>query len=113
MEPINAEQVAQEELIQVANRQEKVLGESGQPLLGVSFSGGGIRSATFNLGIVQGLAKSGLLARVDYLSTVSGGGYVGTWLHGVIRRHADGDPRSPQLKSLLTRPESTPHNDAD
>src|ERR1043166_9313002 len=44
-----------------------------QELVGLAFSGGGIRSATFNLGILQGLAKLGLLKFVDYLSTVSGG----------------------------------------
>jgi len=43
-------------------------------------SGGGIRSATFALGIIQGLARSGLLDKLDYLSTVSGGGYIGSWL---------------------------------
>lgn len=43
-------------------------------------SGGGIRSATFNLGVIQGLAKLGLLRQFDYLSTVSGGGYVGSWV---------------------------------
>jgi hypothetical protein len=43
-------------------------------------SGGGIRSASFNLGLLQGLAHAGLLDRFDYLSTVSGGGYVGGWL---------------------------------
>lgn len=43
-------------------------------------SGGGIRSAIFGLGILQGLAKTGLLGAFDYLSTVSGGGYVGGWL---------------------------------
>jgi hypothetical protein len=53
---------------------------------GVCFSGGGIRSATFNLGMLQGLAEKGLLPWVDYLSTVSGGGYIGSWLHGVISR---------------------------
>src|ERR1700740_3573839 len=36
-------------------------------------SGGGIRSATFGLGIVQGLARHRLLGRWDYLATVSGG----------------------------------------
>jgi len=50
------------------------------PVVGLAFSGGGIRSATINLGILQGLAKFGLLKRVDYLSTVSGGGYIGGWL---------------------------------
>jgi hypothetical protein len=47
-------------------------------------SGGGIRSATFNLGILQRLARLGLLTKIDYLSTVSGGGYIGSWLSGWI-----------------------------
>ncbi len=55
-------------------------------LIGLAFSGGGIRSATFNLGILQGLAKFGILPAVDYLSTVSGGGYIGSWLHAWINR---------------------------
>src|SRR5947207_7107684 len=110
--PIDAGEMIQEEAGRIANRQKEILGAAGKPLLGVAFSGGGIRSATFNLGIVQGLAKSGLLPRVDYLSTVSGGGYVGTWLHGVIKRHAGGDPRRADLKQLLTRPESVPHESA-
>ncbi|MDP2308907.1 MAG: hypothetical protein Q8P18_22990 [Pseudomonadota bacterium] len=46
-------------------------------LVGLALSGGGIRSAMFNLGILQGLHRSGLLRHVDYLSTVSGGGYIG------------------------------------
>ena len=59
----------------------------GKPtLLGLAFSGGGIRSATFNLGIVQSLVRQGLLGKVDYLSTVSGGGYVGSWLSALIKR---------------------------
>jgi hypothetical protein len=52
-------------------------------------SGGGIRSATFGLGIVQGLARCGLLDKFHYLSTVSGGGYVGSWLAAWIH-HSDG-----------------------
>src|SRR5213594_2863592 len=52
-------------------------------------SGGGIRSATFGLGILQGLARCGLLEKFHYLSTVSGGGYIGSWLSGWINR-ADG-----------------------
>jgi hypothetical protein len=50
------------------------------------FSGGGIRSATFGLGVLQALARSGLLPRFDYLSTVSGGGYLGSWLSAWIHR---------------------------
>ncbi|MDA8020417.1 MAG: patatin-like phospholipase family protein [Thermoanaerobaculia bacterium] len=52
---------------------------------GLCFSGGGIRSATFNLGVAQALAERGLLRRMDYLSTVSGGGYIGSWLTAWIR----------------------------
>ncbi len=57
---------------------------------GLALSGGGIRSATFCLGAMQGMAKStapidvdastsgqSLLRQFDYLSTVSGGGYIG------------------------------------
>ncbi len=43
-------------------------------------SGGGIRSATIGLGVLQAMAKHNLLRHVDYLSTVSGGGYIGTAL---------------------------------
>jgi hypothetical protein len=55
-------------------------------LIGLAFSGGGIRSATFNLGILQALAQKGLLGKFDYLSTVSGGGYIGSWLAALTRR---------------------------
>src|ERR1700736_2246907 len=61
---------------------------------GMGISGGGIRSATFNLGILQGLSERGLLPHLDYLSTVSGGGYIGSWLHGVIQRKHKGDPKA-------------------
>lgn len=55
-------------------------------LVGLCFSGGGIRSATFNLGILYGLAKRNYLTQIDYLSTVSGGGYIGSWLTAWIKR---------------------------
>jgi hypothetical protein len=55
-------------------------------LLGLAFSGGGIRSATFNLGVLEGLARRRLLHRFDYLSTISGGGYIGAWLTAWIHR---------------------------
>ncbi|MEQ8764814.1 MAG: GMC oxidoreductase [Planctomycetota bacterium] len=47
---------------------------------GLAISGGGIRSATLNLGVLQSLAKGGWLERCDFLSTVSGGSYIGTFL---------------------------------
>jgi hypothetical protein len=60
---------------------------AGEPLVGLALSGGGIRSAAFSMGVLQTLSRSGLMPRIDYLSTVSGGGYIGsciTWL----RAHA-------------------------
>jgi Patatin-like phospholipase len=44
---------------------------------GLALSGGGIRSAAFCLGAVQALAADNKLDAIDYLSTVSGGGYIG------------------------------------
>jgi len=49
----------------------------------LAFSGGGIRSASFCLGVMQALSYNHWLKKIDYLSTVSGGGYIGsslTWL---------------------------------
>ncbi|MBV8436313.1 MAG: patatin-like phospholipase family protein [Silvibacterium sp.] len=55
-------------------------------LFGICISGGGIRSATFALGVLQGLVEKTLLSRADYISTVSGGGYIGAWLQGLAAR---------------------------
>jgi hypothetical protein len=46
-------------------------------LVGLALSGGGIRSAAFNLGVIQALVGNRVMPRIDYLSTVSGGGYTG------------------------------------
>jgi hypothetical protein len=46
-------------------------------LTGLALSGGGIRSASFCLGVMQGLHAKEVIGRIDYLSTVSGGGYIG------------------------------------
>ncbi len=69
-------------------RKEAGLTDTNAERWGLALSGGGIRSATFCLGLVRGLAKNHTLKRFDYLSTVSGGGYVGASLcrlfgHGV------------------------------
>lgn len=52
----------------------------------LAISGGGIRSATFALGLIQTLAKYRLLERMECLSTVSGGGYIGSWLMAYLYR---------------------------
>lgn len=51
----------------------------GEPEVGLALSGGGIRSATFSLGLLRSLSNAGLVHRIDYLSTVSGGGYAGAF----------------------------------
>ena len=61
-------------------------------VVGLAFSGGGIRSAVFNLGVLQALETGGLMARVDYLSSVSGGGYIAScysWLRASLPAGAD------------------------
>jgi predicted acylesterase/phospholipase RssA len=49
------------------------------PRLCLALSGGGIRSAAFQIGVLQGLRDRGLLSRVDLISAVSGGGYATSW----------------------------------
>src|SRR5437899_6183432 len=68
-------------------------------------SGGGIRSATFGLAILQGLARCGLLEKSHYLSTVSGGGYIGSWLSAWIKNDPNGIRGV--VGELKRRPDST------
>ncbi len=53
---------------------------------GLALSGGGIRSATFCLGLIRSLARHGTLLRFDMLSTVSGGGYIGATVGSLFSR---------------------------
>ena len=62
------------------------IGQPDDDRVGIALSGGGIRSATFCLGVFQALAKHKLLGKVDYLSTVSGGGYFGGFLGALFTR---------------------------
>lgn len=66
-----------------AERQGKSAPEN---LFGVALSGGGIRSASFCLGVLQALHARGLTSRMDYLSTVSGGGYIGASMVAAMSR---------------------------
>lgn len=77
-------------------------------LVGLALSGGGIRSATFSLGVLQRLADKGFLTQVDYLSTVSGGGYIGTWLSSWIHR-----TRDPNQVYRSLSPNATPDPNAE
>ena len=76
-------------------------------LAALCLSGGGIRSAAFSLGVLQALAGGRLLSGFDYLSTVSGGGFIGGWLQVLIHRKgvrgAEAtlqDPQAPELVAL-------------
>ena len=73
----------------------------GGMLAGLALSGGGVRSATFGLGALQALARCRLLGRIDYLSTVSGGGFVGGWLARCLHAHGNDIHK---LEALLAPP---------
>jgi hypothetical protein len=53
-------------------------------VVGLALSGGGIRSAASCLGVLQALEAADVLKRVDYMSTVSGGGYIGCALTAAL-----------------------------
>ena len=95
-------------------RLKKIIKENHKKqLAAICLSGGGIRSATFGLGVLQGLAHNQLLSKFSYISTVSGGGYVGSWLSAWIRRHPKGligvEAELPsEHPPLLLKPEPEP-----
>jgi len=72
------------------------------PTSALCISGGGIRSATFALGALQGMAEHGLLKQFDYLSTVSGGGYIGGWLSAWKQRAGSVDKVAAALRRDAT-----------
>ena len=75
------------------------------PAVGFALSGGGIRSATFCLGLFQALARRKMVRRIDYLSTVSGGGYFGSFLGAAFMRpKADADSVETELSDNRSWP---------
>lgn len=84
--------VFEAELAEIKTRRAKqfVPAEAGedprQTLVGLALSGGGIRSATFCLGLLQGFARHHVLRVFDYVSTVSGGGFAGGWWSAWLSR---------------------------
>ncbi|MFC6671989.1 hypothetical protein [Marinobacterium aestuariivivens] len=72
-----------------------------RPCYGLALSGGGIRSASFAIGVIQALRnrylagnKPPVFERLAYLSTVSGGGYAGsalTWYQKLFNRFPFGN----------------------
>ncbi len=80
----------------------------------ICLSGGGIRSASFALGVLQGLARRRLLRAFDYLSTVSGGGYTGGWLSAwLYHAHAEGHPQTAVFQTLAGTPTTNVQPEAE
>jgi hypothetical protein len=71
-------------------------------------SGGGIRSASLGLGLIQGLADKNLLQQFNYLSTVSGGGYIGSWLSAWLYHTRDAFRVLAQLRSARADADDEP-----
>jgi hypothetical protein len=100
---VNEQTVIVEERERVAVRRRRVFGKKDlsadavkDDLVGLALSGGGIRSAMFNLGLLQAFFRAGLFRFFDYLSTVSGGSYLGASLtssiHAAPPTRAAGQP---------------------
>jgi hypothetical protein len=74
--------------------------------VGLALSGGGIRSATFSVGVLRSLSRLKLSHRIDYLSTVSGGGYAGSFYCSLfvppILRGATPDLARPGIERFST-----------
>lgn len=70
-------------------------------LIGLALSGGGIRSAVTNLGVLYEMSRVGLFNVVDYLSTVSGGGYIGGCIASLLSLKKPGTEQ-PVTKDLYT-----------
>lgn len=95
MEKTCYKDVILEEKEQLRLRRKKLNMEHGTPdqenWFGIALSGGGIRSATINLGFLKTLNKFGILQRADYLSTVSGGGYTHAYVQGTVKKEGNFD----------------------
>jgi hypothetical protein len=82
-------------------------------LKGIALSGGGIRSASFCLGVLQVLAHENKLKHFEYLSTVSGGGYIGgslSWLwSGIWKQKKPHNEKRPCTREFGTGSDDFPY----
>lgn len=83
-------QVIEEEDQRLRERRERLFDKAFADSLpdnkfGIALSGGGIRSATINLGLLKTLNKYNILEHADYISTVSGGGYTGAYIQSTLK----------------------------
>lgn len=71
--------------------------------IGLAMAGGGIRSATFGLGVLQALAMRKVLREVDIMSSVSGGGYAAAFLGRLYTRLSDRvTDKAGRVEAILT-----------
>jgi len=85
--------------IAIVNARREILGlpsSEKKGAVGLALSGGGIRSACYSLGVIQALKELNLWKEIDYLSSVSGGGYAAA---AALYGHASSEPRD-VIKSL-------------
>lgn len=96
MRPIHQDQfdIDQEHAHISAHRQRYGLGESKE-YTALAISGGGVRSASFALGVMQGLVSADIMKNIDYLSTASGGGYIGSTLTWLLNQINQTQPEQP------------------
>jgi hypothetical protein len=87
----------------IARRQAYDVDQDKAHAIGLALSGGGIRSATFSLGVLVALAGRGVLPQFDYLSTVSGGGYLGSFLSAFLS-----SPNESGAPPISLRPDDLP-----
>lgn len=89
----------------VLTRRETIDTPAPPTLAGLALSGGGVRSATFCLGVIRVLARHRLLREFDYLSTVSGGGYLGAFVSTLPAHGSDLETEleNPEVLSNLRR----------
>lgn len=94
-------QVEHDEQLWCKRRREVAGIDADSPRVGLALSGGGVRSATFNAGVLSSLSRHGIMKYVDYLSTVSGGGYVGACYSSSVNRY---EPEKDSVKNVFERP---------
>jgi hypothetical protein len=87
-EPCDLTTVLHDEQLAIAARRARLdLPPPDDDLIGIALSGGGVRSATVCLGVLQTLNDHHLLEKADYLSSVSGGGYTAGYVHATLKKH--------------------------
>lgn len=93
MKPITCNEVIDKEKEHLLRRRDKLCIENASKdspnWFGIALSGGGIRSATINMGFLKTLNKYGVLQKADYLSSVSGGGYINSYVQATLKETGD------------------------